>query len=139
MRHIMVVDDEPALCRLLTDALSPEFRVSCAGSVAEALRLLAPSASSGQATGIALAVIDVVLPDGSGLAVAREAMRAGIVPLVVSGHPEECRRLEAAGMPCLVKPFRLAALEARIAALLIDGAAHGRAMAAALDALGGAV
>jgi DNA-binding response OmpR family regulator len=128
MRHILVVDDEPALCRLLTDALSPGFRVSCAGTAAEALRLLPE--------GIALAIVDVVLPDASGLAVARAAMARGITVLMVSGHPERCAALEAAGMPCLTKPFRLAALEARIAALLIDGTAHGRAMAAALDRVG---
>jgi DNA-binding response OmpR family regulator len=63
-------------------------------------------------------------------------MARGITVLMVSGHPERCAALEAAGMPCLTKPFRLAALEARIAALLIDGTAHGRAMAAALDRVG---
>jgi two-component system response regulator MprA len=130
MRHVLVVDDEPALCAVLREALSPEFAVTCAGSATEALRLL---------DGVDLAVIDVVLPDASGLDVARVAMAAGVTALLVSGHPEQCRRLEEVGCPCIAKPYRLAALLARVRALLFDGTGHVAACRAALDRLGAAV
>jgi DNA-binding response OmpR family regulator len=133
LAHILVVEDDDAICRLLSAALEEDgLRVTCAQCGSDALRHLEREEPQ-------LAVIDVGLPDMSGLDVARAAMAAGVTPLVVSGHPEQCRRLEEAGCPCIAKPYRLAALLARVRALLFDGAGHVAACRAALERMAAAV
>lgn len=55
-------------------------------------------------------VADVRLPDGSGIALAALARKAGIPVLLCTGEPDAMRTLDELGMPHLHKPFTLDAL-----------------------------
>jgi two-component system response regulator HydG len=58
---ILVVDDETTICGLLHDVLAKHgYQVTCAASAADARRLV-------EAQPFALAILDCVLADGSGL------------------------------------------------------------------------
>ena len=67
-RQILVVDDEPGICHLLHRVLSEaQYVVATAGTAMEALQKL-------EARPFDLAIIDLLLPDVDGLALA-EAIR----------------------------------------------------------------
>jgi len=60
-----------------------------------------------------LAIIDVVLPDASGLALAAIAANENTPVLLLTGHPGAIVRLkqyEILNIPCLLKPFDLVQL-----------------------------
>ncbi|HSJ52377.1 MAG TPA: response regulator [Anaerolineae bacterium] len=60
-RHILVIDDDPDTRNLIIDALEPDYRVTPAAAPREALALC-------QAQCFDLALLDVILPEMSGLA-----------------------------------------------------------------------
>lgn len=64
-----------------------------------------------------IVVADVGLPDGSGLDLARSAVRLGLPTLICTGDFTEAEALQAQGMDFLQKPFTLGALIGKIAAL----------------------
>jgi CheY-like chemotaxis protein len=110
---IVVVDDEPMVCRLTARMLAEAgYRVLEAHGAAEALALLATLSGSVQ-----LVVSDIAMPQMTGLELAAViADRWAAVPiLLVSGHgaPEPVY----AG-PFLPKPFTPAALLDAVARLL---------------------
>lgn len=84
-RSILVVDDEPGVCRIIADLLSEAgFRVEIAHTGVEALAVIERSP-------IDLVVADIRLPGGpSGLEMARAARqrRAGLRCLFISGQFE---------------------------------------------------
>jgi DNA-binding response OmpR family regulator len=59
-------------------------------------------------------IADVRLADGSGFDLANEAAQGGRKALLVTGHPDAMRQLDALGLPYVAKPFRLDALAERI-------------------------
>lgn len=118
--HILVVDDDPEIRRLLGKYLDGQgFRVSLAGSRAECEARLSELK-------IDLLVLDVMLPDGSGLDLCR-ALRERMPALsiiLLTALKEDVDRiigLEFGADDYLGKPFNPRELAARIRAVLRRG------------------
>jgi two-component system phosphate regulon response regulator OmpR len=114
--RILVVDDDPALRRLLSDYLGDAgFAVELAADGEQMRRVLA------RATPDAI-VMDLMLPGTDGLALTREVRAASNVPiLMLSARGEEIDRvvgLEVGADDYLPKPFSPRELLARLRALL---------------------
>ena len=115
--HLLVVEDDPKLGRLLTRLLQDDRHVV----------ELAADGRSGldialSTTGLDAVILDVGLPDISGLEVARrlraERMRIGILILTASDTvSDRVRGLDAGADDYLVKPFAYEELAARLRAL----------------------
>ncbi len=101
---ILIVDDEDALSELLAKILSAEgYRTVKAGSVAQAIDL-------GSRIRPDLALLDLRLPDGSGVDALRELKRLDgniqVVILTAHGSPETVRTaMEIGAFDYLTKPF----------------------------------
>jgi two-component system phosphate regulon response regulator OmpR len=128
MRHVLVVDDDTAICRMLTAALEDggRHRVTCAESLAEARARIAADPPD-------TVVLDVILPDGSGLDLARELARAGVPVLLIAGHPETMDEAQARGLPVVTKPFRVREFLVWLGEAEGGAAGHAEAMRRALD------
>lgn len=113
---ILLVEDEPEIRRLNRSALvRAGYRVHTADTLSRANALLGECAFS-------LIVLDILLPDGSGLDLCREiraGMNAPILFLTSLGESEQIvRGLRAGGDDYMVKPYRIEELLARVEALL---------------------
>ena len=116
MQEIVIVDDEPAIADTLAFALGQErFATRCFALGGAALAYLATHPA-------ALVVLDVGLPDMSGLDVCRELRRFSTVPvLFLSARGAEVDRilgLELGGDDYVVKPFSPREVVARIRTIL---------------------
>ncbi len=115
--RILVVEDEPRLGRYLTRGLREEtYAVDLAATLAEASELAAASTYD-------LAVLDLGLPDGSGLDLLREwrARGLGLPVLVLTARgsvEDKVRGLDLGADDYLAKPFELEELLARVRSLL---------------------
>ena len=114
--RILVVDDEPAIRRLLRSTLGVhDYTVLEAASVAQALEVLGREK-------VDLVILDLGLPDRDGSALLR-AMRARenhtpVLVLTARDEPgDKVRLLDLGADDYLVKPFDLAELQARIRAV----------------------
>jgi two-component system catabolic regulation response regulator CreB len=113
---ILVVEDEAAIAETITYALSTEgFAPVWKTTGREALAVLA-------AQPVALAVLDVGLPDMSGLDVCRELRQRYAVPVIFltarSSEVDKIVGLELGADDYLAKPFSPRELTARIRAVL---------------------
>jgi two-component system OmpR family response regulator len=124
-RHLLVVDDEPHIGLLLRPHLERlGYAVSLARTLAEAR-----SALDDRAAPLDAMLLDLHLPDGSGLALLRDlraqpATRAfPVIVLTAEGEERILNEAEELGAGLLTKPFSPTKLTARIAALLGDGPA----------------
>lgn len=115
-RPVLVVEDEPAVLQLLTRTLGfAGFTVHGASSTQEALEVAAGSRA-------VVAVLDVMLPDGSGFDLAhvlREG-RPGMGVLFLTARDSLEDRLTGFAFGAddyLVKPFSVAEVVARVSAL----------------------
>lgn len=114
MHTILIVDDDPSLCRNLSVALTASgYRTLTASDAASACR---------QCSDADLILLDVMLPDDSGYDCCREIRRKTDVPLLFltscSDEAEIIRGLDCGGDDYITKPFRLRELLARIQANL---------------------
>lgn len=114
MPTILIVDDDPTLCRNLSVALQAGgYQTLTASDAESALR---------QCTEADLILLDVMLPDDTGFDCCREIRRLTAAPLLFltscSEETEIIRGLECGGDDYITKPFRLRELLARIAANL---------------------
>jgi two-component system KDP operon response regulator KdpE len=113
---VLVVDDEPQILRALqTNLRGAGYDVATAASVEEALSAAAmrpPDAI----------ILDLVLPDGSGIDVARELRSWSAAPIlvlsVVGDEAEKVAALDAGADDYVQKPFGIDELLARLRALL---------------------
>lgn len=115
MAHLLLLDDDPEIRNMVADALSQEgYDVTAVDSIDTAR----------EATGkqeFAIYVLDVRLPDGSGLKFAREVRErsdAGII--LLTGLGDETDRvlgLEFGADDYVVKPFLLREFRARVNAV----------------------
>lgn len=115
--HILVVDDDSEIRKLLARYLESQgFRVQLAASCQELRERLANSQ-------IDLVVLDVMLPDGSGLDMCRDlrSQRASVPIILLTALKEDVDRivgLEIGADDYLGKPFNPRELSARIRAVL---------------------
>ncbi len=117
-RHVLVVEDEEDIVRLITFHLEKEgYRVTGTGSGREALELAYENPPD-------LVVLDIMLPEMDGLEVCRR-LRAGkntakIPIMILSAKKEELDRvlgLELGADDYMVKPFSVRELVARVRAM----------------------
>lgn len=114
--HILVVDDEPQLRKLIEKFLLREgFSVSCAGSGREMWEAL-------KADDVDLVVLDLGLPDQDGFALTRDLRQnSDVAIIIVTGKGEEVDRvagLEVGADDYVVKPASPRELVARIRSVL---------------------
>ena len=115
-RTVLLVEDEESITAPLSEALSREgFEPVIAATAAEALELAASRSPD-------LVLLDLGLPDGSGLDVCRALRSRSTVPIImVTARGEETDRivgLEVGADDYVVKPFSAREVVARIRAVL---------------------
>ena len=112
MERILLVDDDPHILKTISAWLSPRgYDVICAGNAAEGWALA-------QSAVLSCIVLDVDLPDGSGVELCERLRQTSRVPILfLSAYNKEddrIRGLLAGGDDYLGKPFNLTELELRI-------------------------
>ena len=116
-RHVLVLEDEPRIVEVLESYLrGGGFETTLCGTVEEALAALQRSKPD-------VMILDVSLPDGSGLDVLRETRSSGspLPAIVLTARGEESDRivgLELGADDYVTKPFSPRELLARVRALL---------------------
>jgi two-component system, OmpR family, response regulator RegX3 len=115
-RTVLLVEDEESITVPLSEALAREgFDASVATTAAEALALARAAEPD-------LVLLDVGLPDGSGLDVCRELRRESQVPIImVTARGDEADRvvgLELGADDYVTKPFSAREVVARMRAVL---------------------
>src|SRR6188508_844503 len=115
-RTILLVEDEESITTPLAEALERDgFRTEVAHTVADGL-------AKGRAVRPDLVLLDIGLPDGSGLDVCRELRATSSVPIIIlSARGEEADRvvgLELGADDYVVKPFSAREVIARVRAVL---------------------
>ncbi len=119
--RLLLVDDEPQVLRSLSAALSAAgYAVSTAATGAEAL-------SHAARAPVDAVVLDLRLPDGSGVEVCRRLREWSAAPVVVvsavDDEAEKIAALDAGADDYVTKPYAVGELLARIRAALRRGAA----------------
>ena len=114
--RVLVVDDEPQIVRGLRVVLrNAGFQVDSAGTKEEALDALSHRPPDA-------VLLDLVLPDGSGVDVCRQVREWSHVPIVVvsavGDEREKVRALDAGADDYVTKPFGSQELAARLRAVL---------------------
>ncbi len=118
-RHILVVEDEEDIVRLLSFHLGKEgYRVSSSDSGREALEIVLEQTPD-------LVILDIMLPEMDGLEVCRRLRSnektASIPVLILSARKEEFDKvlgLELGAYDYMIKPFSVRELVARVRAML---------------------
>jgi DNA-binding NtrC family response regulator len=137
--RILVVDDDALVCEVLTDCLQEDLgaKVECALTGERGALMIAGMRFD-------LTLIDALLPDVSGIALAEFAADEDTAALMTSGHPQVSETLDRFDFPYLEKPFDIASLIAEATSIIRDtrenirrvktSAAQMRASAEALNA-----
>jgi DNA-binding response OmpR family regulator len=113
--RVLIVDDDPELAQLLQRSLEREGHViSVAGSASSARAALTEDHD--------VVVLDIGLPDGSGIELCRELRQADrsesiLLLTAQSAVAQRVAGLDAGADDYLVKPFAVAELRARVRAL----------------------
>jgi two-component system KDP operon response regulator KdpE len=113
---VLAVDDEPGILRLIKLELSSEgFRVITAETAAGAMELAHEYRPD-------IALLDIVLPDVSGLELMRELRQRSDLPIILltakGSDADKVRGLEMGADDYLAKPFSPEELSARVRAVL---------------------
>lgn len=119
MTHILLVEDDMALSRGIALALQNEtIEVNQCRNLSEARKILAKGLHE-------MLILDINLPDGSGLDFCCEIRNSVSIPILfLTANDTEMDiviGLEAGGDDYITKPFSLAVLRARVNALLRRG------------------
>lgn len=120
--RLLVIEDTPDIAALLRIALEEEgYAVDSADNATEGIMLAQVNEYDGM-------VLDVMLPDGNGLDIARKLRNEGrttpILMLTAQGQKSDIvRGLDAGADDYLVKPFSIDELKARLRALVRRGGA----------------
>jgi two-component system KDP operon response regulator KdpE len=113
---VLAVDDEPGILRLIKLELTPQgFRVLTAEHASEAVELAHEYRPD-------IALLDIVMPDMSGLELMRELRERGDLPVILltakGSDTDKVRGLEMGADDYLAKPFSPDELTARVRAVL---------------------
>lgn len=113
--HLLLVEDDPHLAPSLAAALRAQYQFRCVGTLQEARASLAKAAD--------LYIIDIGLPDGSGLELIRQirADNASVPILMLTaehGTDAKVKSLDSGADDYLTKPFSMRELLARLRALI---------------------
>lgn len=116
MKHILLIDDDKDLCFIIAQMLtSYGYTVTTAGTGEEAMELLAQNTYH-------LLLLDINLPDTTGLDLCRELRRVSQVPILfASARTSESDRItgfDLGGDDYLPKPYSMKELLARVNALM---------------------
>ncbi len=121
-RHLLVVDDEPLICRTIRRLLAGRFELTMASSGREAIQQLESGAE------VDCIMTDLVMRNGTGLDLYRwvsenrPALRGRVVFMTGMAHPDSLDELPDA--PRLSKPFGLAELEHVFWQVFSEGPEH---------------
>jgi len=115
-QHILVVDDDPALCKLVSDFLTRNgYRVSVAHDGVAMKKTM-------KASRIDLVILDIVMPGEDGLSLCRRLRVADTTPIImltaVGTDIDRIIGLEMGADDYMPKPFSTGELLARIHAVL---------------------
>lgn len=116
-RKLLILDDNPEILDMITESLSIAgfSHLTRAASKKEALELLEREAFD-------LAILDIMLPDGSGFEVLREIRKNSNMPVLflsaVSDIEKQYQGFELGADDYIVKPFRPKELELRLLSIL---------------------
>lgn len=116
-RKLLILDDNPEILDMITESLSITgfSHLTRAASKKEALELLEREAFD-------LAILDIMLPDGSGFEVLREIRKNSNMPVLflsaVSDIEKQYQGFELGADDYIVKPFRPKELELRLLSIL---------------------
>ena len=116
MKRVLVADDDPAIRKVVREALSREgFEVETAADGREALE-------RSEAAPFDLVITDLSMPNVDGRGLVREIRRVSEIPILVltvrAEEKEKVALLDAGADDYVVKPFGVAELLARVRALL---------------------
>ncbi len=116
MPHVLLVEDEPAIADTLVYALQTEcFAVTHRLTAADAL-------ADARATAFDLAILDIGLPDMSGLDLCRKLREISPIPVLFltarDGETDRILGLEIGGDDYVTKPFSPREIVARVRAIL---------------------
>ena len=130
-RTILLVEDEESITTPLAEALERDgFHTEIAHTVADGL-------AKGRTVRPDLVLLDIGLPDGSGLDVCRELRASSSVPIIIlSARGEEADRvvgLELGADDYVVKPFSAREVIARVRAVLRRSATPAAAPAGPIE------
>lgn len=136
---ILVIDDEPQIRRLVSNALTTESLLGLDANGTEVRVIEAATGSSGidaaAAEVPALVILDLGLPDRAGVDVCREIRRFSLAPiLVLSARHQDTEKvllLDTGADDYLTKPFSTVEFVARVRAQLRRARAAAAAPAAA--------
>ena len=125
---LLIVEDNQRMCQAVAESLRAQgFAVDTAASATEGLRIW-------RAADYDAAVLDLMLPDGTGLSALKEMRdRGNVTPVLIltalGAIEDRVRGLDGGADDYLVKPFAMQELIARLRALLRrPGAALGRTL-----------
>ncbi len=115
-RHVLIVDDEPGILRLIKLELEVQgFDVTAATSGKEALELAAASRPD-------IAVLDVMMPEMDGIELMHRLRARGPIPVIMltarGGEADRVKGLESGADDYIAKPFSPDELSARVRAVL---------------------
>ncbi|MDE2483291.1 MAG: response regulator transcription factor [bacterium] len=115
MKRIVIVDDEPQIGEVLSAYLEREgFATAVRESVAGALAELEAGLPD-------LMILDITLPDGSGLDILRSVQERGVPVIMLTARAEEVDRivgLELGADDYITKPFSAREVVARVRAVM---------------------
>ena len=120
MATVGLCEDDPQVRRVVVEALAAvDLDVAVAHRASEAIREFTPDA------GLRALVLDIGLPDGDGRDLCQALRASGVTAPVLfltarGGVHEVVAGFGAGGDDYLVKPFAVAELQARVAALVRD-------------------
>lgn len=115
--RLLIVEDDPLIADSLIEGLTP------LGNTVETFSSLREARSAIAVGQFDLLVLDLGLPDGSGLALLSELRKKGdVTPVMIltarDGVAERVQGLDLGADDYLTKPFSIAELQARVRALL---------------------
>lgn len=115
-KHILIIDDDTDLSMLIMDMLEDKgYKVTLADSIAKAYEIL-------EKEQFHLILLDINLPDGTGLELCKELRRVSTVPVIFASartsEDDKVIGLDMGGDDYIPKPYSLKELMSRINSLL---------------------